>query len=375
MTPDQLTTAAIEQYLGSGDFNGLPAYALTRPGLIDLDTLRPMLRSLVEAGTLSVSFGTVHPNPHIRALKDPPAAFQVGELEAATDDRFVIYPTASALAGAVNQKVYAGRPYSLRLALGAPQLDFASFDLAVLDHYQRDPRYNLWTNDVQATLAIGDASFESATFPEKHKVLLQSFGFSYSPPRKRAVAVFFTDLHRLTPEHQGLWLTFEVEGEYKLHPDFARAAIMGDWELKASLRDAFVVELHTISAMTQAIGWGPLFRNAFKEPPRELALLIRPTVAAFNDFVLALDKMMSDNISLSFFPASVPRETEELRDDGKTVVRSRGSIALLADWLARSFRTPDPAPLQETLATFRKVRKLRQSPAHALNPDAYDESI
>lgn len=375
MTSDELISAAVEQYLGSHDFNGLPAFMLTHDGRIDLEGLRSVLRPLIESGQLSVNFGSVHPNPHIRALTDPPIPHQVSELDSAGDDRFVIYPTAATLAPRVDPREYDGRPYSLRLALGAPQLEFVSFDLAALDHYRRDPRYRLWTNDVQSTLSIGDESFQSPAFPEKHKVLIQSFGFSYSAALKRAVAVFLTDLHRLTPEHQGLWFTFELAGEHKLHPDFWRAAIMGDWELKASLRDAFIVELHTVSAMTQAIGWGALFRNSFEDAPRELALLIRPTVAEFNDFTLVLDKLMSENLNISFFPASISRETEELRDDGKTVVRTRGSVALLEEWLTKTFRTPDPVPLQEAIATFRRVRKLRQSPAHALDPDVYDETL
>lgn len=375
MTPDELTDAAVQQYLGSPDFNGLPAFALIRAGRTDLAALRSTLRPLIENGQLSAIFGTIHPNPHIRALPDPPVEYQLGELDSAADDQFVIYPTAAVLAPIVDPREYDGRPFSLRLALGAPQLDFASFDLAALDYYRRDPRYRLWTNDVQATLSIGDDSFQSDAFPEKHKVLLQSFGFSYSVDLKRAVAVFLTDLHRLTPEHQGLWLTFELTGEYRLHPDFFRAAIMGDWELKASLRDAFVEELRTVSAMTAAIGWGTLFRNDYQDTPRELAFLIRPTVSEFNDFVLVLDKMMSENINVSFFPASISRETEEIRADGKTVVRPRGSIAMLEEWLHKSFRTPEPEPLREMLATFRHVRKLRQSPAHTINPDAYDESL
>ena len=37
--------------------------------------------------------------------------------------------------------------------------------------------------------------------------------------------------------------------------------------------------------------------------------------------------------------------------------------------------TPDPKPLQEAVATLRRVRKLRQKPAHALDDNNYDEAL
>ncbi|HEX5408752.1 MAG TPA: hypothetical protein VFW89_03175 [Gemmatimonadaceae bacterium] len=375
MIQDELVGAVLEYYRESGDFNGLPAYEFIGDSVPDLVALKALLRPLVELGVLSVSFGDVHPNPHIRALPDRPIEKQLETLDAADSSYFVIYPTADTLDHHVDCSEYIGRPFSLRLALGAPQLEIASFDLAVLDHYRRDPRYALWTNDVQATLSITDDAFANPQFPEKHKVLLQSFGFSYTPDLRRAVAVFLIDLGRLTPEHQQIWAAFELHGDYRMHPDFWRAAIMGDWEFKASLSDAFVEELRVINVMCTAIGWPPLFRNAFDSPPRELAFLIRPTIAEYNEFVLVLDKLLSDNINIRFFPATISREQEETRPDGKVVVKTRGSLAMLGEWLRKSFRTPDPKPLDQMLATFREVRKRRQQPAHALEPDAYDESL
>lgn len=375
MTHDELIEAVVEYYLESGDYNGLPARRLVGSQVPDLGTLKALLRLLVEQEALSVNFGDNHPNPHIRALPDAPVEEQLGKVDAALDEGFVIYPTERTLQPRVDRSRYSGRPFSLRLALGAPQLEVASFDLAVIDHYRRDPRYDLWTNDVQATLSTTDGAFLDPQFPEKHKVLIQSFGFSYSPTLERAVAVFLTDLGGLTPEHQQIWAAYEVHGHYRMHPDFYRAAIMGDWELKASLSDAFVEELRVINAMCTAIGWPELFRNAFEKPPRDLALLIRPTVSEYEAFVLVLDKLLSDNINVQFFPPTVPREQEEKRPDGKVLVKQRGSLAMLDDWLRRSFRTPDPEPLDEMLATFREIRRLRQKPAHALHPNAHDPAL
>lgn len=375
MTPEALIDAVVRQYLTSGDFNGLPAYALVAEGSVTADSLRAALLPLVNSGELSVNFGDRHPNPHIRAFEDPPAADQASKLEADTEARYVIYPSARTLAARVNPLDFAGRPFSLMLALGAGQLEDRAFDLAVLDHYRRDPRYRLSTNDIHATLSVRDEAYESSSFLDKHKVLIQHFGYCYTDTRRRAVTVFLTDLDGLTPEHQQLWATHAVEGQFHLHPDYYDSAIRGDWGQGTSLRDALAEELRIINAMCVAIGWPPLFRKADRDLPHEVAFLLRPTAGALNEFVLALDNLLSDNINASFFPSSIPRKSERDLGDGKVEVQQRGTLALLEEWLKTHFHTPDPKPLEEAIAVLRRVRKLRQTPAHALDDDRYDEAL
>ena len=52
-------------------------------------------------------------------------------------------------------------------------------------------------------------------------------------------------------------------------------------------------------------------------------------------------------------------------------MRPKGTIAILADWLEKMFRPRDPKPLEETLATFRKVRTLRNKPSHSAVEDIF----
>lgn len=205
--------------------------------------------------------------------------------------------------------------------------------------------------------------------------MLQHFGFSFDATFRRAVAVFLRDLSGLTPEHQQVWAAFLVEGDFKLHPDFYRAALLGDWGQKTSLCEAFLEEIRVINAMCEAIGWLPLFRQTLDVPPSDLAFLFLPTARAFNTFVHTLDKLMSENINQDFFPSKIPREIKVSRADGSVEVQHRGTIQLLEDWLQQSFRTQDTSPLDDCLGTFRRVRKLRQKPAHALVEDTYDEAL
>lgn len=120
----------------------------------------------------------------------------------------------------------------------------------------------------------------------------------------------------------------------------------------------------------------PLFRNSFSEDrPKEFGFLLRPTVAEFNDFILLLDKMMSDNINKDFFGNDVEIETDEVRADGKIIVKPKGTVQILEAWFAKLFRAADEGPMKAMIESFKKVRKLRQAPAHKVNADAFDQEI
>src|SRR5205823_6838085 len=128
----------------------------------------------------------------------------------------------------------------------------------------------------------------------------------------RAVAAFLRYLSRLTPEHQQIWKAKELTGNYTLHPDYFNYTVVGDWGKKFPIFVAFCAEMHLINAMTRAMGRTPLFRQTFglcgeQKPPR-FTFLVRPTLDEFNDFVLLLDKILSDNLSKDFFRKDVSLE-------------------------------------------------------------------
>jgi hypothetical protein len=183
-------------------------------------------------------------------------------------------------------------------------------------------------------------------------------------------------LHRLSPEHQRLWQAREVTHETFLHPDYFRTSILGDFPERLSIYEAFIVELQVINRMADAMGRSPLFRKAYEgeQRPREFASLLRPTARQYADFVLLLDKLISDNIDTAFFRNDVPFEDDEQRSDGKIEVKRRGSIRILDAWLAIKFRMKeDPAPLREMIDTFREIRRLRQRPAHAIDENTFSQ--
>jgi hypothetical protein len=209
---------------------------------------------------------------------------------------------------------------------------------------------------------------------ESDKALLQTFGFSYSDQFDRSVAVFLRYLHDLTPEHQQIWKSKELEGQYRLHPDYYRSSILGEWGTRHSIFDAFTLELEIINNMSEKMGKPHLFRHTYRDSrPREFGFLLRPTLHEFNSFALLLDKFMSDNINKEFFKGDIELENETERDDGKIIVSQKGTIQLLEQWVEKYFKPADPQPILEMISSFKKVRKLRQKPAHSVKENEFDQ--
>lgn len=363
---DQLLARVTDFFLSSSGYNGLPARSLEVAET-------KLLAQLVEGELVSIVFGDRHPNPHILALPPEPAKKQVDQLVASGVTNACLYPTRRYLEGVVDPGAYEGRPYTLLLALGEPQLDYRAFDLMILEIYRNDPRYAYQTDDVSGWISVGDAHFESDHMPESDQVLLQSFGFAYDEDLDRAVAVFLRDLAGLSQEHQQIWKARELTGDYELHPDYYRASILGEFPERMSIFDALLEEQRLLSRMSVAMGRAPLFRSVPDVRPRGFEFLIRPTLKEFQNFVNLLDKLISQNLDASFFGDDLERERLEAREDGALVSHPKGTLQLLEEWIGKTVHMPNREPIEESLAAFRKVRKLRQRPAHALDDDVFDQ--
>jgi hypothetical protein len=62
------------------------------------------------------------------------------------------------------------------------------------------------------------------------------------------------------------------------------------------------------------------------------------------------------------------------RSDGSVVVRQKGTIEMLEEWLLGRFHASEPALVRAIFDGLRRVRKERQKPAHVLQTDAFDEA-
>jgi hypothetical protein len=330
------------------------------------------IRALVRQGEISAIFGDIHPNAHIRALPDEPITSQLAKLKVGLSA--CLYPTEATLAKVIPADLHLDRPFTRRLALGEPQLAYAAFDLSILESYRNDPRYVFEVGDAGGMISVTDEYYESEGMPKRDQVLLQTFGFCYGPNKRRAVGVFLRYLSDLSPEHQKIWQARVLTGDYKMHPDYW-ASSMGHWPEGASVFEAILAEMTFINRMAAAMSRAQLFKQDFGDArPPEFAFLLRPTQKDFDTFMQTLDKMLSENIDPAFFRGEVERETREPRRTGEVVVKPKGTITMLQEWVDHNFRSQDPT-VQALFDTLKEVRKLRSQPSHALRTNIYDEAI
>jgi hypothetical protein len=374
-TKHSLLEEITRHYLESNDFNGIPVLGGLSPRVgPGLDTIIDDLVELIEEERVCIIYSDTDVNPHILRIGHESVDVQVEKLKT-IDVHACAYPLPRHLEQMVDRSAYRGQPYALAMALGAPQLSHRAFDLSVLEFYRNDPRYYYSTDDISGHIYLSDEYSEGMS--ESDKVFLESFGFCYDEDMNRAVAAFVRYLSRLSPEHQQIWKAKELEGDHQLHPDYYDRAIFGTFGRGISVFDAFIQELQVINRMAHAMGRPPLFRNDFSDDPEPVgfSFLVRPTLKEFNDFVLLLDKMISDNISRDFFQEEVAYESEEARRDGRIIIRQKGTLAILENWIERWFRLEDPEPVEQMLWSFREVRKSRQRPAHAIDENVFDQAF
>lgn len=371
---EELYAAVEEQYFSSSDFNGMPIYRLVGIFEINDEKFKASVRQAIEDEFLTARF---EGNPHIRAFSKIPKDKVLEDFDNTEyPGHICLYPHEKRLANSKKLAEYSEAPYEMELARGAGQLDFRTFDLSVLEYYRNDPRYSYSTDFIHGQICITDEYFESDSVPEHDQILLQTFGFAYDDELNRYVAVFLRYLGNLSPEHQKVWSAKEVKGDITLHPDYYASSILGSWGSRMSIFRAFTEELRIINEMSALIGKPTLFHNSYdKEAPKEFGFLLRPTQAEFNNFMLLLDKMMSDNINKKFFENDMALESEEERDDGKIVVKPKGTIQILEVWINKYFKPVDPQPIEDMMKTFRTVRQLRQKPAHKINTDSFEQEL
>lgn len=365
---DSLLGKIVAQYQGSQDFNGLPVHAL------DLgDDAAPVVIELIEARKVDLVRGDGHPNPHIKAFAAEPVAVQIKKIKEQGPSG-CLYPTPETLAALASQLVGAG-PFTRELELGSPQLDYRVFDTRVLEWYRNDPRYEYDIDEIH-----GRITQKAGTVGKDGAVLMDNleffeFGFAYDDDLNRGVAAFIRYLHDLPADQQRYIDQFKLTGDYKLHPEFYRTQILGEFPERISIYDAFLEEKHHINEMCKLMKKPPMFRGRDKayQRPHGFGILLRPTKKEFRDFVLLLDQLLSDDLDREFFKGDIPVAEVLTKEDGTKVTQPIGTITLLQRWMTKEFKPSDPAPIERLFAEIRAIRKERQKPAHVADDNEFDQ--
>lgn len=365
---DEVLDVVTQFFLESRDFNGIPFRDLVEETGLAPEEVSERLEPLVENEFAGVIHRDDFINPHILRTSFAPTEHQLDKLSPDALSGACIYPRQKHLEEVVEPSDYSRRPYTLRLALGEPHLAYRSFELSVLEHYRNDPRYYYRNDDVNGSISIRDEPYEEGSMRESDEVMLK-FGFSYDDDLRRAVAAFLTELDGLSAEHQQIWKAKELGDEYKLHPDFYRNMVLGEWGEKVPIFDAFLEEMELINRAADLMGRPPLFRNEYRtsehEKPREFGFLVRPTSKEYFNFVHLLDKMLSENLNKDFFQGDVSDRYE----DGSR----KGTINMLDEWVRGVFDTDNWEPWESAIDAINEVRNQRQKPAHAVVENEFDQ--
>jgi hypothetical protein len=179
ISPDELIRLAIDHYLHSDDFKGLPISRVPALKNQSIEKIKTIVQPLIEQGQLTVRCNSVDVNPFIKRMPDLPIDKEIIRLNKWDGGVLTIYPTRTALEHIVNREVFLGRPFSLEMALGDAWLDFRTFELGVLEQYRNDPRYYYRVNDVSGYISVHDEHYLGKEMKESDKVLLRHFGFAY----------------------------------------------------------------------------------------------------------------------------------------------------------------------------------------------------
>lgn len=364
----------LDFFARSLDFNGILVPDLSTEFGVPWSEMREILGQLVQENRISLAFSSHSLNPHVKRLPDLPVDKQVAKLFEEEPYTICAYPTSDVIRAAVDLSVYDTQPFTQRLALAEPHLTPVFFGLEVLDRYYRDPRYYFEFSDFAGSIGITTEHYDSQDIAEQDQILLQSFGIGYDSRRNRVVVAFLRYLANLSPEHQQIWSAHVVHDECSMNSDYERATIYGYWPEHYSAYQAFLTEQAEINKLAHLVGKPSLFRETFEEQrPKGFIPMLRPTRRNFDEFILLLDKMLSENINRDFFKDDIPLERQVERDDGAVEVQRPGTLRLMEEWLSTKYRTADGEDVSgEVVAPLKQIRKLRQKPAHKLQEDEYD---
>ena len=209
---------------------------------------------------------------------------------------------------------------------------------------------------------------------ERDHVGLSHIGFAYDlsgydptnveSPIFRRVAVFYCDLITLTPEHQRRWETYQVDdANLEPHPLWWMAQ-MGHWPDGVGPIEKLFMELKNLNDLATLSFGEPLFRST--DRPADMGWLLRPDQREWDDFMLQLDKVLSDNLRSDFFKAAgVPA----VEDNGERI----GTLNRFQRFMQAGGVPEERA--RKVLGPLRDVRKARQAPAHSIRQNMTDRTF
>lgn len=368
--PKEIEQRVVSFYLRSRDYNGLSLSGLADDLGVAANELYVIVTDLATAGRISI-VSPYQSNPFIKMI-DAPIKEQIHDLDKRNPNLVCLYPSAALVRENVNTAEYDDRPFTRMLVLAAPKLMAVPFRLEVLDTYERDPRYWFRFYDFGGTISVQDE--HRGQMDNSDRVDLR-FGVGYDDREDRVVAVYLHHLGSLPGKQQRIWSEFLVERKARISEEYYKTTILAEPSGTMSVYEGIIHEQVEINKLFALMGRPHLFRETYEENrPRRFSFFVKPTRSHHNDFVLLLDKMLSENLDVSAFGEDIERYRRVAVGKGEFERTAKGSLSMLDDWLAK--RYPKLAEERSAIVRpLRRVRNERQEPAHAITPDEYDKDL
>lgn len=387
---DRIENIVFDFFVDSSDFNGIPLRNISQKLDINHENSIDLIKELVEDGIISIQSST---NPHIIGFQHYPIDSQInileeakktkevlhsfGEFTIATEDTefpICLYPSKTYLQRKRDLSKFDNATYSKQLALGEPHLKPIFFEIEVLDRYFNDPRFNFKFEDYSGRISCKYDENEKPIVRKEDDVFLKTFGLGFDENGNRLAVVYLRYLKDLTAEHQIYWKSREKAGNCKMLEEYHQNTIQGNWTSSYSIFSGFIGEQKCINDITELVFSKPLFRKTFEKEnrPKEFTFFFTPTIKNYNDFILLLDKMISENINKDFFEGKV--ELFEFKEIGNGIVerQSKGTLQIFEEWLGSVFNVQGDGSVNELFKPLKKIRRERQNPAHKIIDNQYD---
>ncbi len=351
MTQSAILNCITGYYLDSDHFNGMPLPSLADRLDIELGGLIPLIKPLVTNKTASIVFGDLHPNPFIRALPDAPVSEQLAKLVPQKLENACIYPLSGHLKKVVEPENFSSRPFSLKLALGAPQYTFDFFDPFVLEQYLQDDQCEV-LSDVQGLLNFSQTRFRFSR---------ASFGQRYGHQFTDLIASNLNELSRLPSNDQQHWESMLLTGSGTIHPDVEGPLFNGSFRKKLSVFEALLAEMKAVNALCPELSKPPLFifhADAGKQAGN-FGFMTVPSMQNFGQFFLHYQILLLQNINPVFLKSINQSGYERVtKKGGRKLNRpSKTTLEYISEWLVKSFDIMDEGLLVRLAQLIKSTRK------------------
>lgn len=365
MNKSELLQKIVEYYLKSGSYNGVPLYTIGN----DTNT-ENLLCQLVDDGEIEILSENEAINPHIKAF-DIVIDKECQKKYIRDSSAFsVAYPSEQALRAT---DIDSTMPYTGMLRKGMKQFEIIFFDIEILERYANNPKFLIMDYGYRGSIYPEDQYLEDDGIDSEY---VKNYGMAYidGPVFKRAIGVFVYDLSKMTAKKQQLWRAFELQNKCHIHPGFVKNLIIGEWVTEMWVFHAIIDEMKAINSLCEAMNIPPLYNHTygthFSEMPEGYRNILLPTKKNYYDFVLVIEKMLVHNISYKTFTVDGSNVKSVERQDNNGA--NKGSLQMLEEWLCLN-TTESLEDIQRVIVSpLKKVRKVRQVPAHELTSNEYD---